>query len=77
MIALRHERMKAEIVELYVRACRDARFKMDPVSVARLTAATLGISPLEIWMAIGWDCMVRCADGSHQAVQVSQQDPSK
>lgn len=61
------------ITDLYIRTCRDSKFKMAWDQAAILTALVLRISPLEIWTACGSiDNMQRIASGEHPACQVRE-----
>lgn len=56
---------RQEIVDVYVRVCKDSGFGLDLVQAAQLTAAVLDIHQLQVWIAIDTDNMRRLADGTH------------
>ena len=58
--------------EMFIRVCKDSGFRMEPVKAAQFSAQVLECHPLEILFALGWDNMVRIADGSHLAVMRRQ-----
>lgn len=56
------------IQQLFIRLCRDSGFRLDGVRAARLTAAVLGIHPLDVWLAMPClDVMNDIAAGKHPA----------
>lgn len=60
---------RKEIQDVYVRLCRDARFRLPMLQAARLTGAVLKTSALEVWAAMGTDAMERIANGTHPCLQ--------
>jgi hypothetical protein len=51
---------------LFIRVCRESGFKLDSVTAATLVAKTLGVSPLEIWVAMpSLTVMDEIAAGTH------------
>lgn len=65
----REERQK-----MFIRVCRDSRFKMDPASAARFAAKLLGTHPILIWTALGLDTMEAIANGTHPSVSDPRYD---
>jgi hypothetical protein len=56
------------IQQMFVRVCRDSGFKLDTMRAATLAARVLGISPLEIWIALpSLNVMDQIAAGTHPA----------
>lgn len=54
--------------EIYIRVCRDSKFKLDYIQAAWLAASMLRCHPLEIWMAMPcMDVMQQIANGDHPA----------
>lgn len=60
------------IRDLFIRVCRDAGYHSDGVKAAILTAKVFGISPLQVWCAVGsLETMHRLADGTHPYYETS------
>ncbi len=65
---------REEIVQVFVRVCRDSRFQMTPEDAARLTSTMLDLgSPLVVWArALSLYDMERIADGSHPCLSLQR-----
>jgi hypothetical protein len=67
---------REEIQKVYIRVCRDARFKMPLGMAARMTARILELSEsnvngsLLVWIALGVDNMDRIANGTHECLDL-------
>lgn len=58
------------VQQVFIRICRDSRFKIGVVRAASLTARTLGCHPLEIWLAMpDWNTMDLISVGMHPAAR--------
>jgi hypothetical protein len=55
------------ITKLYLRLARDSRYQCEPVQIACLIGDMLKISPLEVWLTLGWSNMCEIASGAHPA----------
>lgn len=51
--------------DIYLRVCKDSGYQLDMVDAAILAADVIGCHPLDIWMALDIDNMIRIADGTH------------
>lgn len=59
---------REQVQRLFIRVCRDSGFGLDTAHAAAIAARAAGISPLEIWVAIGdLRTMDRIACGEHPA----------
>jgi len=57
---------RTTIQQLFIRICRDTKFKMSAIDAAYLAAKVLDCHPLEIWLAMpSFDTMEEIANGSH------------
>lgn len=56
------------IQKVYIRICRDSRFRFTPVDAAHLTGKICDGDALEVWCALGMENMERIASGEHPAV---------
>lgn len=55
----------------FIRVCRDSQFKLEFERAAALAAGTLGISPLEVWVACGsMEDMRQIAAGTHPYLKI-------
>lgn len=63
------ERMEL-LQTLYIRMCRDSHFGLKAASAATIVGSMLGISPLEVWIAMpSLDDMDRVASGQHACLK--------
>lgn len=60
---------RSEIQQMYIRVCRDSRFKMPLVQAAHLAAKVLGVSALQVWIALDFSNMERIANGTHECLR--------
>ena len=64
-----------EIQELYIRICRDSKFKIDWVQAAQLTASVLQITPLMVGLAFPYvERMRTIADGNDPVLTLDKKD---
>ena len=60
------EHSRSRIQEVYIRVCRDSGFGLGAVESAIIAGKSIGIHPLEIWLAFSsLDVMKDIADGKH------------
>lgn len=65
-----------KIRSLYLRVCRDSRYTISSGNAAILVAQMLGISPLEVWVAMpSLSVMDEIAAGAHPAAQKALEAP--
>lgn len=55
--------------QVFCRIAKDSNFAMDATEVAAFGARMLQCSPLEFWIALGYDNMTSIANGTHTAVK--------
>lgn len=54
------------VQQVFIRVCRDSGFTLATQEAAALAAGALGLSPLQIWMAMpSLDVMDKIAAGTH------------
>lgn len=63
----------AELRRLYIRVCRDSRFRLSATDAAHFTAKVLGVdAALRVWLVLGLDSMERIANGTHPCLNDPQ-----
>lgn len=70
--AMSHGLSREYIQKAYIRVCGDSNFKMEMIQAAHFTAKLLGISAIEVWVALTFAEMERIASGLHPCLLMPQ-----